>query len=76
LYSEQYDKHYIGYSNDLQKRLIANNHIWNKGYIKKYKPWKFIHSREFENKQETMKFEKYFKSLKNKTALIESINNR
>jgi putative endonuclease len=37
LYSDQYDKYYIGYTNNLQKRVIAHNHIKNKGYTKKNK---------------------------------------
>jgi putative endonuclease len=74
LHSKKYDKYYIGFTHCIEKRLIAHNHIKNKGYTKKYQPWNLIYSKEFRNKQEAMRFERYLKSLKSKTGIIEFIH--
>ncbi len=70
LYSEVFDKYYIGFTHDLNGRLIAHNHPKNKGYTKKFQPWKIVHSKSFETKAEAMEYEAYLKSLKSKLALI------
>jgi putative endonuclease len=75
LYSEDHDKFYIGFTHDLEKRLIAHNHPQSKGYTKKFRPWNLVFSQAFETKQEAMDFEKYLKSLKSKKALVELISN-
>ncbi len=75
IYSEKFDKYYIGYSIDIEGRMAAHNHPKNKGYTKKLQPWRLVYSKSFENKHEAMKYEKYLKSLKSKIALIELINN-
>jgi putative endonuclease len=73
LFSEKFDKYYIGFTHDLNGRLIAHNHPINKGYTKKYQPWKLVYSKSFENKREPMEFEEYLKSLKSKKAIIDLI---
>ncbi|MDV7391919.1 GIY-YIG nuclease family protein, partial [Arthrospira platensis SPKY1] len=40
LYSEQFDKTYIGYSYDPQQRLLSHNELSPKGWTKRYRPWK------------------------------------
>jgi len=73
LHSEDYDKYYIGFTHDIQNRLIAHNHLKNKGYTKKYQPWVLMYSKSFIVKNEAMNYEKYLKSLKSKKALTEII---
>ena len=73
LYSESFDKYYIGFTHDLQKRLIAHNHPKNKGYTRKYKPWRLVYSMAFNNKKEAMNHETHLKSLKSKNALVNMI---
>jgi putative endonuclease len=75
LYSQSFDKYYIGFTHDLEKRLIAHNHPKNKGYTKKYQPWELVYSKSFNNKKDAMGYEIYLKSLKSKTALSEIILN-
>ena len=55
-------KFYIGYTNSLSNRLIAHNHINNKGYTAKYMPWQIFHYFEFENKVDALRKEKWLKS--------------
>ncbi|GAB1451528.1 hypothetical protein MASR2M47_15850 [Draconibacterium sp.] len=62
LYSEQFDKIYIGFSADAQKRLASHNDQLNTGWTAKYKPWKIIYTEEFENKTAALKREKQLKT--------------
>jgi putative endonuclease len=73
LFSPLYNKYYIGYTHDIEGRLIAHNHPKNKGFTKKYQPWEKVFIREFDTKKEAMQYETYLKSLKSKKALLELI---
>lgn len=69
-----FDKYYIGFTHDLNGRLIAHNHPKNKGYTKRFQPWKIVYSINFETSELARKHESYLKSLKSKIALKELIN--
>ncbi|MFW9940360.1 MAG: GIY-YIG nuclease family protein [Candidatus Thorarchaeota archaeon] len=63
LYSVEYDRIYIGQSDDLISRLERHN----KGIVKStkgFKPWKMIYHEKFQNRREAMKREKELKSHK------------
>ncbi len=62
LYSEEFNKHYTGYTSDLQKRLLSHQELGNKDWTTKYRPWKLIYIKEFTLKSEAMKFEKWLKT--------------
>lgn len=62
LYSSVYDKHYTGYTSDIESRLKSHNELSTKGFTLKYRPWKLIYSEKFETKSEAMKREKYLKT--------------
>jgi putative endonuclease len=62
LYSEKYNKHYTGYTNNLMNRLKAHNELGIKGFTVKYRPWRLIYQKEFELKTEAMTHEKWLKS--------------
>jgi putative endonuclease len=62
LYSSFYDKIYIGFSSNVNKRLDSHNSDINRGWTKKYKPWKLVHCEEFSTKREAMSREKELKS--------------
>jgi putative endonuclease len=76
LHSEPFDKYYIGFTHDLEKRQIAHNHSKNKGYTRRYQPWELVYSKIFDDKHDAMEFEKYLKTLKNKEALKEIIRKK
>jgi putative endonuclease len=59
-----FDKIYIGYTSDLENRLIAHNHQSNKGWSKSFQPWKILFHEKFETKSEAMIREKQLKSAK------------
>ena len=59
---------YIGQTNNLCERIERHN----KNRVtstKKKGPWKMVWRKEFDNKSEAMKYERYLKSLKNKKYL-------
>ena len=55
-------KTYVGFTSDINARLIAHNHPQNRGWTKRYQPWDILHIEVFDTKKEAMIREKYFKS--------------
>jgi putative endonuclease len=64
LYSEKYKKIYIGYTSNIEQRLLAHNELETKGYTLRYRPWNLIHTEDFLEKSEAMKREKQLKTAK------------
>ena len=62
LYSEKFDKIYVGFSVDVQKRLAAHNDELNTGWTAKYQPWKIIYTETLETKTDALKREKQLKT--------------
>ena len=61
LFSEKYDRFYIGFSENLKNRLKAHNKGETKS-TKPYIPWRVVYTEEFKTKQEARIREKYLKS--------------
>ena len=61
LKSLEYDKTYIGITNDLDRRLKEHN-SGKAIYTRKYLPWKLIYQEELANRLEARQREKYLKS--------------
>ena len=61
LFSEKYTKHYVGFTSNLELRLKSHNKFGHDWTVR-YRPWKLIHTKEFETKQEAMRYEKWLKS--------------
>ncbi|RFM28884.1 GIY-YIG nuclease family protein [Deminuibacter soli] len=64
LYSERFDKIYIGYTSNLPERLRSHNELGKKGWTIRYRPWLLIHTETFETKQEALSREKELKNAK------------
>jgi putative endonuclease len=62
LYSQKFDKIYIGYTSDLANRFLSHNELATKGHTVKYRPWVIAHSEEFEMKAEARKRETQLKT--------------
>ena len=62
LYSEKYNKIYIGYTSDLERRLLSHNELGTKGYTIKYRPWKVVYTESYDSKREALAREKQLKS--------------
>ena len=76
LQSEKDGSYYIGYSQDLIKRLEQHNSS-KSGYTATKNPWKMVYVEEYETKTEAIKREKFLKRQRNKAfykTLIEGSN--
>ncbi|TZF85936.1 GIY-YIG nuclease family protein (plasmid) [Pedobacter sp. BS3] len=62
LHSKQFNKIYIGYTSDLNNRLLSHNQLATKGYTVKFRPWEIIYTEIFATKTEAIKREKQLKS--------------
>ncbi len=64
LYSEKFNKIYIGYTSNLDQRLLAHNELETKGYTLRFRPWNLVYSEIFSAKSSAMKRERELKSAK------------
>jgi len=62
LYSKSSDKIYIGFTSNLEQRLLSHNELGKKGWTIKFRPWELVHTEEFEEKADAMRREKALKS--------------
>ncbi len=68
LYSESFDKFYIGQTNDLAARFSRHE----KGYVKstkRFRPWKMVHSEEYNSRTDSVRREGRLKSWKSKSMI-------
>ena len=72
LYSKKYDNIYIGYTNNLERRLYFHNK-GIKGWTAKYIPWELVYHEEFDSKSDAMKREKELKSYQGRKFIREEI---
>jgi putative endonuclease len=62
LYSYSADKTYVGYTNNLKRRLTEHNFSDKVRYTKNFRPWIVFHHEAFESKSDAMYREKFYKS--------------
>jgi putative endonuclease len=75
LHSKTIDRYYIGYTNDIVRRLKEHNRIKSK-FTDIGIPWVLVYSECFSSKKEAMQRERYIKGRKSKKFIIELINSR
>ena len=61
LYSHQYQKHYTGFTSNLEQRLLSHNEL-GKDWTSKYRPWRLIFTKEFKTKKEAIDYERWLKT--------------
>jgi len=64
LYSKSYDKIYIGYTSNLEQRMLSHNKLSMKGYTLKYRPWIVVYTESLDTKKAALIREKQLKSAK------------
>ena len=74
LYSSSYNKIYVGYTSNLEQRLLSHNELATKGYTIRYRPWKVIHTEKFNTKKDAMFREKQLKSAKGREFIWKMIS--
>ena len=62
LYSQKHNKIYIGFTSNLDSRLLSHNKLGTKGWTIKYRPWKLVFTEEYATKKEAYIREKQLKS--------------
>jgi len=62
LYSPAFNKIYIGFTSDMENRLLSHNQLATKGHTLKYRPWVIGYTEVFDTKTEAIKREKQLKS--------------
>jgi len=69
IYSVKLDKYYIGFTSDIDDRLLKHNRK-SKGFSSSGRPWILVYSESFENKKDAMKREKQIKGWKNRDRIL------
>ena len=64
LYSSTFDKIYVGFSANWEKRLESHNKLATKGWTVRFRPWTLIHLECYQTKPLAMKREKQLKGFK------------
>ena len=75
LYSKSIDIYYVGYTNNIDRRLSEHNRKKGK-FTDKGIPWELVYSENFENKKQAMEREKLIKNKKSRSFIIEIIRSR
>ncbi len=71
LYSGKLDRYYIGYTSDVQDRLLKHNRM-SKGYTSRGIPWDLVYTELFKDKKSAILRERQLKKWKNRER-IESL---
>ena len=73
LHSPVFDKIYIGFTSDLNQRLLSHNTLGTKGWTRKYRPWVVVYNEEFDSKSEAMHREKQLKTARGRQFIRTTI---
>ncbi|HXI00468.1 MAG TPA: GIY-YIG nuclease family protein [Sphingobacteriaceae bacterium] len=76
LYSVKFNKIYIGYTSDIQDRLLSHNHLATKGYTIKFRPWAILFTEEYLGKADALRREKVLKTGKGREFIWRLISER
>lgn len=75
LYSEKFDRMYIGQTNNVENRLKRHN-SGSEPATKSYVPWMIFQTFEYDSREEAVKMEKYWKQSNNRRKLREQLKDR
>ena len=69
LFSEQFDKYYVGQSIDVDNRIYQHNFDDSNSFTSKYRPWKLARSIPLPNRSSALKIERLIKKRKSKSFI-------
>ena len=72
LHSKSFNRYYVGYTNDIARRLTEHNRIKAK-YTDVGIPWILVYTESFASKKEAMDREKFIKSRKSNNFILDLI---
>jgi putative endonuclease len=62
LYSPYANKFYVGYTSNLESRLLSHNQLGTKDWTKRYRPWELVYTESYETKSSALKRENELKT--------------
>ena len=68
-------KSYVGFSNDLERRIFEHNVSEVRGFTLRYRPWILIHTESYPNKESAMVREKFLKTGRGRAEINLFISN-
>ena len=74
LHSQSLDRYYVGYTNDLERRLTEHNRKKGK-YTDSGIPWQLVYHEIYSTKTDAMNREKFIKGKKSRTFIEFLISN-
>jgi putative endonuclease len=74
LYSKEFDRIYVGMTNNLERRLHEHNNLQNTS-TKAFAPWIILFSESYSNRTLARDREKYLKSYRGRTFIRSRIEN-
>ena len=74
LHSEEFDRYYVGQSDNPERRLEFHNSI-ERGFTARYKPWKIVYKKECETREEAIRLENSIKAWKSKRKIKKLVDN-
>ena len=75
LFSVTKDRYYIGYTSNLEERIVRHNQKSN-GFTGKVNDWKVVYDEKYETKEQAQQRELQIKSWKNRIKIQELISKR
>ncbi len=75
LYSPNFEKIYIGYTSNIEQRLLSHNVLGKKGWTIRFRPWVIVFTEEYSTKEEAMLREKQLKQANSRALIWEKIKN-
>ena len=73
LYAPDFDQIYVGFSTNVQGRLLSHNVFAKKGWTIRYRPWILVHTEAFATRKEAILREKQLKSAKGREWIRKNI---
>ncbi len=76
LHSPSSGKIYVGFTSNLQQRILSHNQLGKKGWTIKYRPWRLVMTEVFDDKKSAMTREKQLKGAKGREWIWNLINSQ
>jgi putative endonuclease len=76
LYSEKFQKIYIGMTSNLEQRFKSHNELGTKGWTIQFRPWQIVYQEQFAEKKNALTREKQLKAAKGREFIWALIKNR
>ena len=75
LYSQKFDKIYVGMTSNLEERFKSHNELAKKGWTMHFRPWEIIYHEILDSKADALKREKQLKSASGRIFIRSLIKN-